>query len=436
MDIQIKKIPEKSQVELTVSVTAEELEPHVERAAKNLSKDNPVKGFRPGKASLEAATKAFGKDRLLSEVIDKAVPRWFVQAVLEHDIDALGRPSTTVSKADIETGITFSSIVDVLPDVTLGDPQKITAEKKPVTVTDDDVKQELTVIAKSRSTYIDVLRPAEKGDTVIADFTVAMNGQPIEGGSSKNHPIQLGEGYFIPDFENKLQGILAGDEREISMTFPDDFSQEELRGKQASATVKAHEIKKRVVPEINDEFAQKLGKFDSLQHLSDELKKNLLADKAEKEADRLGGELTEKLADLSTFGVLPDSLIEREIDRRLQELLQLLAYQQKTLDQYLEQTKKTPEQLRVELREPAERTVKVSLALRQFAKEQSLEATDEEINEKAQAIIQHYQGPDHDGHKHEELDPEEVKEHVKAQIRNQKAIDKLKELATIKEAKS
>lgn len=433
MDVDIKQIPDTSQVELMISVTAEELELYLDRAAKSLSRDHPIKGFRPGKATLDAAVNVFGKDRVMSGALEKGIPRWFVQAILEHDIDALGRPATAVSNADVDTGVTFTATVDVLPEVILGDPKKIVVEQKPVTVSDEEVKQELAVIAKSRSTYIDVARPAQQGDTVIADFTVIMNGEPLAGGSSTRHPIQLGEGHFIPDFENKLQGIVAGDEREITMTFPDDFSSAELRGKHATARVRAHEVKQRVIPELTDDFAKKLGKFESLQHLSRELKKSMLLEREEKEQDRLGGELTEKLADISTFGALPVSLIEREIDRRIQELTQLLAYQQKTIEQYLEQTKRTPRQLREEMRGPAERTVKVSLALRQFAKEQGVEATDEEVERRAQEFLKHYEKPHH---AHREVDPEEMKDHVRAQIRNQKALEKLHQLATVKRRNS
>lgn len=421
MEATTKKIPGQSQVELTIFVTPEELEPYLDQAAKSLSKNHPINGFRPGKATLEAALKVFGRERVVNEALEKGIPRWFVQAVLEHNIDALGRPATSLTQADIDKGVSFTATVDVLPEVKLGNPQKISVESRPVAVTDDDVTQELTILAKSRSTYIDVARPAQLGDTVIADFQVLVNGQPLEGGASQNHPIQLGEGHFIPDFENKLQGISAGDEREITMKFPDDFAQAALRGREAQARVKAREIKKRIMPALTDDFAKKLGQFTSLAHLKEELKKNIGEERRQAEADRLGGELTEKLADLSSFGALPASLIEREIDRRLDELGQMLAYQRKTIEEYLQQTNKTPQDLRTELREPAIRTVKVSLALRQFAKEQGIEANEEEVDTKVQAVIAHYQGPDND-----------VREHVRASLRNLAAINKLKELATIK----
>lgn len=431
MDVSIKEIKDKSQVELVVAVTAEELEPHLDRAAKSISKDHPIKGFRPGKATLDAAINVYGKERVVNEALEKAVPRWFVQAVLEHEIDALGRPITNIQEADLNTGVKFTATVDVLPAVTLGDPTKIIVERQLVTVTEQDIQQELHSLAKSRSTYIDVTRPAQMGDTVVADFTVSMNGQALAGGSSKNHPIQLGEGHFIPDFENKLQGIQAGDEREITMVFPTDFAQAELQGKEAQARVRAHEVKKRMVPEITDEFARKLGEFKNLQHLKDELRANMKLEREQKEKERLGGELTEKLADISTFGALPASLLEREIDRRLRELIEILAYQKKTIEDYLQQTKKTPAELREELRQPAERTIKVSLALRQFAKEQAIEASEEEVNSRAEEILKHYQTADH---AHGEVDPDDLKENLRAQIRNQQALTKLEELVNVKEA--
>ena len=427
MDVDITKDEAKSQVTLKISVTPEELEPHLDRAAKELSKDKPVKGFRPGKASASVAAEAYGKDRLMSEALEKAIPRWFVQAVVEHKIDALGRPTSSVEKASTEEGVVFTATVDVLPSVVIGDLSAISAEARSSEVTDEELEQELKLLTKSRSTYLDVARPAEEGDTVTVDFKVMLDGKPMEGGESKNHPVHIGEGHFVPDFESKLKGITAGDTREFSITFPDDFANKELRGKEAMATVTAHTVQKRVVPELNDEFAKSVGKFETVAALKKQLQDNLLADKKQREHERLHGELTDKLADAATFSALPQSLIDREIDRRVSELSQMLVWQQKTIDQYLAEKEKTMEQLRTELAEPAEKTVKVSLALRQFAQDNDIAVSDDEVETEKQAYLEQY-GKQEGA---PAIDENELVASITNTLRNRKALEQLEAIAAV-----
>lgn len=427
MDIAIAKDEGKSQVTLTVTVTPEELEPYLDRAAKTLSKTTPLKGFRPGKASMDVAMEAFGKDRVLSEALTYAVPRWFVQAVVEHTLDALGQPVTTIKTASLEEGVVFTALVDVLPSVVLGDIAAIMVTRRQTPITDADVDRELGLVAKSRSTYLDVARPAVEGDTVTVDFSVTLNGELMDGGSSKNHPVHLGEGHFVPDFERQLIGISAGDQREFTIVFPDDFANASLRGRQAQATVAAHSVQKRVIPELTDEFARRLGRFTDLATLRTQLQNNLQADRDEREQERRYGELTDQLATTATFAALPKSLVEREIDRRIDELTQMLTYQQKTLANYLQDRQITPETLRVELTEPAERTVKVSLALRQFAQEQNIIVTDEEVAQQLETLRSDYPQPK----LRSDVDQDELLASVAHSLRNRKALARLEALATV-----
>ena len=414
-----------SQVELKVTATPEEFTPYVEQAAKTLTKEKALPGFRPGKAPVEAVVKALGHERVLSEALEYGIPRLFVEAVLAKEIDALGRPATTIEQASLDGPVSFTATVDVLPEVALGDIAQLSARRQPITIDDKRVEQELAVLAKSRSTYLDLDRPAQEGDTLVVDFEVTMDGQPMEGGSSKQHPVQIGEGHFIPDFEQKIQGMVAGDQRAFDMTFPADFADEQLRGKQASATVTAHEVKKRIVPELTDEFAKGLGSFTSLADLKTKIKDNLQAELTQKEQDRLRGELAEQLAEHATFTALPTSLVEREIDRRVAELTQMLTMQQKTLPDYLTAQQKTTEELRAELTAPAEKTIKVSLALRAFAQEQAIELTEEELETKVQEYLQHV-APDDEAR--QRIDLAELKESLATTLRHQKALAHLEEL--------
>jgi len=431
MDIQTTPLQEKSQVKIQIKASAEELKPYLEKAAKKLSQDNPPKGFRPGKTSLDAAVKIFGQERLLNEAINKAIPNFFVQAVIDNDIEALGRPDTTIEKIDLVSGIAFTAIVDVLPQVTLGDASKIKVSKRPVITTDEKVVSELKVLAKSRSTFLDVARPALTGDTVTVDFKVSINGAPMEGGASKNHPIHLGEGHFVPDFEKKLVGITAGDEREFTITFPKDFGNKELRGKEAKAQVKAHSVQQRAIPELNDEFAKNLGKFESLQQLKDELKKNIQTEDEQKEQDRYRGELAHQLAELSTFGHLPDQLINRDIDRRLEELTRMLSLQKKTIEDYLKQQSKTIAQVREEMRPSAVDSTKISLALRSFAIDHDIKVADKEVETKMQEYLKNYSSTEQ---AKQEVDKNELRDSITNNLRNQLVFKKLEELATIETA--
>ncbi len=429
MQVEISKDKEKSEVELKISVSPEELKPHLKEAAKQLTKDKPLKGFRPGKAPISVVEEALGKERLFSEALDKAVPKFFVKAVVDNDIDALARPSVTVEELDAEKGLKFTAKVAILPEVTLGDFSSIAVEKRKVEVADKDVEKELEYVAKMRSEYLDIARPAQKGDTVITDFKIMMNGVTIENGESKNHPVNIGEGHFVPGFEEKIIGISAGDEREFVITFPDDYAKENLRGKKAQVWTKAQAVKKQVVPEINDEFAKKLGKFESLDNLKDSLKKSLLHEKEQKELERFRGEMSEKLAGIAQFTNIPEVLIDKEIDRRIAEFSQMLAMQNNTIDSYLQKQNKKMEDMRKEMREGAEKSVKIGLSLRQLAAQENIEVDDKELEDKVNEYLKQYASSDQ---AEKEIDPEELKDRVNYVLRNQKAMERLEEMIKVK----
>lgn len=431
MQVEVSKDREKSEVELKISVSPEELAPHLKEAAKQLSKDKPLKGFRPGKAPVNVVEDALGKERLFSEVLDRAVPKFFIRAVMDNDIDALARPSVSIEELDAGKGLKFTAKVAILPEVTLGDFSSIVIEKRKMEVTDKDVERELNYIAKMRSEYLEIARPAQKGDTVMADFKIMMSGVVMEGGESKNHPINIGEGHFVPGFEEKLIGINAGDEREFIIKFPDDYAKKNMRGKEAQVWVKAQAVKKQVVPEINDEFAKKLGKFESLDNLKDSLKDSLVHEREQKELERWRGEMSEKLAEAAQFTNIPEVLIDKEIDRRIAEFAQMLAMQNNTIDGYLQKQGKKMEDMRKEMRESAEESVKVGLSLRQLAAQEKIEVPDGELEEKVNEYLKQYASSDQ---AKKEIDPEELKDRVNYVLRNQKAMERLEEMVTVKEA--
>lgn len=425
MDVTVTAKPETSQTELEITVPVGEFSPYLEKAARSLTKDKALPGFRPGKAPLPVVIDAFGQERVLHEAMDLALPKFFVDAIVENDIEAINRPAVNIEELGVDKPFRFKATVDIMPTVTLGDMSKITVNKKPATVAPEEVEKELNYLAKMRSTFLEVAHPAETGDTVTVDFKVTMSGQVMEGGESKNHPVHLGEGHFVPDFEKHITGMNSGEERTFLIEFPADFAKEDLRGQKAEVHVKAHSVQKRILPELNDEFAKKLGAFESMAHVKEELTKNMQHEKEHKEQERYHAELMEKMAEAASFGFIPPILLEKEIDRRLEELVQMLAYQQKTIDQYLNESKKTLAQVREEIKPAAETGVKVALAVRQFAVEQKIEVSEEEIEQEATEYLKHYKTV----HQAKEaIDPAELGEQISSRLRNQKTLERLEQV--------
>jgi trigger factor len=334
-----------------------------------------------------------------------------------------------IKKADIEEGVSFTAKVDILPKATLGDIKSIKVERKKVEVNDKDVERELNVLAKMRSDYIDVARPAQKGDSVSIDFKVSVDGKVIEGGESKNHPVHIGEGHFVPGFEDKLVGISAGDEREFEIEFPKDYGKKEWGGKKASVWVKAHAVQKQVVPKLDDEFAKKLGKFEGIDNLKYVLKSNLIQEKEKKEGERLRGEMMEKMVGGSSFTRIPEALINREIDHRLSDLEQMLAVHKQTVDDYLQKRGKKMSEIRESMRPEAEKSVKIGVCLQQFVKDQAITVEDNEVEKSANEYLAQYASSEQ---AKKEVDPERLKERVRNILLNQKALKELEEMVGVR----
>lgn len=333
MEVKVKPIKEKSQAELTISIPAQDFAPYIERAARALTKEKPLPGFRPGKAPLPVVIEAYGQERVLHEAMDRALPHFFVQAALDQGVDAINRPSIAIRTLGLAKAFEFTATVDVLPEVTLGDLSQLRTEKNEVQVKNEDIEQELKYLAKMR--------------------------------------------------EKKLE-------------------------------------------EIDDAFAKSLGAFENLADLKQKLKDNIQHEKEHKESDRRRGKLMEQLAEGATFGFIPDVLLEREIDSRLQELAQMLTLQGRSVEDYLAKQNKTLQDLRADMRAAAEKAVKVGLAMRAFVQEQKIEVSNEEIADEAQGYLGRYGDPKT---ARQNIDWDRLLEHVTARLRNRKALDKLEEMA-------
>ncbi len=417
-------------MEITVVVSKEDFAPFVERAIETLAKDVELKGFRPGKAPRNLVMKHIGQDRVLHEAMDLALPHFFSKAAIEKDLHVVGRPAISILELGLDTPFRFTATVDVIPEITLGTFAALSATKKKITVSDEQLDRELTHLANMRSATAQVARPAQKSDVALVDFQVTIDGTSIEGGESKNHPIAIGEGRFVPGFEDGIIGMSAGEEKTFLIHFPEDYGKKELAGRQAQATVKLISVQEKTVPELDDAFAQSLGgTFKTMDELKNKLRQNMLEELTAKEEERYRGELAEQLMESTTFGVIPESLIEHEIDRRIEEFARMLSYQQKTVEEYALQQNTTIEKMRETMKESATKQVKVGLALRELTRQHNIDATKEEI---AIAVNKELARFDSLEDARKEVDEHDMQNYAESAIKNKKTLDLLVTLANKK----
>lgn len=426
MEITVTPKKERSEVEVLVEIPATDFQPFIERSAKKLSEQVSLKGFRPGKAPTKLVMEAVGVDRILHEAMDEAIPYFFAKAAMEKELEVVHRPSISVEEIGLDVPFRFRAVVEVMPDITLADPTALSVKKRDVAVTDEQIDAELKHLAKMRAPLAQVSREAKQGDVATVDFQVKIDGVVIEGGESKNHPIPIGEGRFVPGFEEGLLGTKAGDDKVFPIRFPEDYGKQELQGKEAQVSVHVHSVQERTVPEIDDAFAKSLGDFSDLAGLKSKMKENMELELVAKEQERYTGELAEMLMKKSSFGTIPPSLIEIEIDRRMEEFANMLSYQQKTVEQYIAEHSTTQEKMRADMKESAEKQVRIGLVLRQLAQAHEVTVSEEEITEEVNKQLAHFKNADH---AHEQVDPEELREYAASTLKNRKTLDLLNSLA-------
>lgn len=418
MEITVVPKKEVSQAEITVVVPQQDFAPFVERAVEALAKDVQLKGFRPGKAPRNLVMEHVGQDRVLHEAMDLALPHFFARAAVEEELQVVGRPAISILELGLDVPFRFTATADVIPDIKLGNPSALSAKKKDTVVSDEQLDRELKHLANMRGTTAQVARAAQTSDVALVDFQIKIDGTIIDGGESKNHPVTIGEGRFVPGFEDGIIGMSAGEEK----TFPI-----QLKGKEAQATVKVVSVQEKTVPALDDAFAQSLGGgFTTVTDLKDKLRTNMSEEFSAKEEERYRGELAEQLMEASTFGTIPPSLIDHEIDRRMEEFAAMLSYQDKTLEQYMLEHNTTIADMRNTMKDSATKQVKVGLALRELTKQHDITATEEEIAAEVQKELARFGSVEQ---AQKEVDMHDITDYAASAIKNKKTLDLLVELA-------
>lgn len=390
MELKNTEKQEHSVVALTIEITKAEFEAAKDKAFKKTGKNITVPGFRKGKAPRKMIEKLYGEGVFFEEAFNIIYPDAMEMAVEKSGIKPVGRADVDLGDPAEEGGLTIIAKVPVEPEVELGEYKGIEVEKETVKVLQADVKAELNRMAQRNARTETVERKAKKNDTVDIDFEGFVDGVPFEGGKAEHHELTLGSGAFIPGFEDQLIGCKAGDEKDVVVTFPEEYHAKELAGKEATFKCKVHKVEETILPEIDDEFAKDVSDTcETLDDLKKEITERLKAERQEA-ADNA---FEEKVLDAVIDGMkadIPAAMIDAQVDTIVQDFGYRLQMQGMGLEQYLKMTGTEMGAFRAMFKEQAERQVKTRLALQKVVELEGITVSDKELEEEYAKMAEQY----------------------------------------------
>ena len=419
MSLQVEKL-EKNMAKLTIEVSADELEKALQNAYKKQKNKISMPGFRKGKVPRQMVEKMYGAGVFYEDAANILMQQTYAGAVDESGVDIVSRPTVEVTQIEKGQPFIYTAEVAVRPEVTLGKYMGVTVTKIDTSVSDEEVDAELENQRNKNARTVTVTdRPVAEGDTAVIDFEGFVDGVAFEGGKGENHPLEIGSHTFIDTFEDQLVGKNTGDEVEVNVTFPEKYQAADLAGKPATFKVKINEIKAKELPELDDEFAQDAAGVDTLAEYKEEIKKNL-TEKKETEAKKTKeDEAIQKIIDKSKMD-LPEAMIETQCETMVEEFAQRIAQSGLTMEQYLQFSGMTVDQLKDQVRPEATTRIQSSLVLEQIAKEENIEVTDADIDAEVEKMAKAY-GMEADKLKEYMGDAE--KESMKKDLAITKAVD-------------
>ena len=420
MNSNLKKL-NNNQVKATIELNQEDLKSYINEAEDMLGGELDIKGFRRGKAPKELVRKHLGQEKIRALALEIAVDRILADVVRNNSLDIMETSQLSMEKNDTAQ-LKYSVVLDLFPQVELTDLNKVKVKRRDVDVADKEVEDALEVIRNSRASFVDKAEgeTAENGDRVEVDFEVKRDGQVIEGGVSKNHPLIIGGRNFIPGFEDQLIGMKKDEERSFSLTAPEDYFYKDVAGKKLDFNVKLLDVKKVIKPEVNDDFVKSLGRFADLADLKKNVREGLVQEKSLKENQKLRLEILDDIIGRSKIEV-PDNLLARQLDIMVSDFDNTLHEKGLELGLYLAKIGKTQEELKKEWTKDAQKQVKISLVLRRVAKDFNIKATPEEVEELTGQVIQSAIARGEVGQ--DDVDPVKIKENMESRIVNEKALE-------------
>ena len=413
-----------SKVVLEIEVPSDEVDRHFATAYRHVAERTKVPGFRPGKAPRQVIDRFVGRNSVLAEAMDHLVSDSYDRALDQTTIIPIDQPQVDIDPASLAEGqsITFTATVPVRPDVELGSYTGYPFELETPDVTDEQVEQVIGELREQQATLRPIDgRPAQKGDLASVKFVGTIDGEPFEGGSADRMPLAIGDDRMIPGWEDHLVGMEIGTTTGFDITFPDDYRVEELQGKEAHFEVELLDMREKLLPEVNDDFAKSVADVESVEELRGEIR-DAMEKRAVAEARHSYGDRIIDFATSNATVELPEVMITNEIAIMRDELGTRLAQQRIGMEQYLALAKQTPEELAAELREPATRRVKTLLVLSAIAEKEGIDASDAEIDAEIADQLARY---DDDAKLREYLTSRRGRSYLRMTIRNRTLVDTL-----------
>ena len=418
MSSKVEKTKNSNEIKIEIKIDAEKFDNAIKKVYFQSAKYFNIPGFRKGKAPQAIVEKYYGKEIFYEDAFNEIAEDEYKKAIEDNKLDVVSKPEIDIVKMEKGQDLIFTATVQTKPDSKLDKYKGIEIDKIEYNVKASDIKEELKKMQEKNARIISVEdSPVKNGNITIIDFEGFADGEAFDGGKAENYELEIGSGAFIPGFEEQIIGMKVGDEKDIVVKFPEDYHAKELAGKDATFKVKLHEIKKKELPELDDEFAKDVSEFDTLEELKKSIKERLeKLNKQKEDAEKRDAVINAIVENLEVE--IPSGMIEVEIDNMIADMEQRMSYQGLRLEQYLKMLNKTVEQLRTEYEPVAINSIKSRLALEKVIENEKIDATDEEINNKIEEMAKNY------GKKPEELqENKNLKNYIIEGIKNEKAID-------------
>ena len=428
MKVNVEKVENKAnEVKLEFTVEAEKFDETIQTVYSKNAKYFNIPGFRKGKAPFKMVEKAYGIQIFYEDAFNEVAGEVYTKAIEENKIEAVSKPEIDIVQIEAGKDLIFTAVVQTKPEVKLGNYKGIELKKVEYNVSEEDVEHELKHAAEHNARLVAVEnRPVEKGDITIIDFEGFVDGVAFEGGKAENHELEIGSGKFIPGFEDQIIGMKIDEDRDITVTFPEEYPAKELAGKESIFKIKLHEIKKKELPEINDEFAKDASEFETLADWKKSIKEKKEKENASKAKFEMEEAAIEEVCKKAEVEI-PSGMIETQLDNMEQDISSRLSYQGMNLDQYLQMIGKTKQEFRDENKEQAEKQVKTNLVLEAITADAKIEVTEEEIEAKIKEMAEMY------GQKAEEVkNNPQLRNYVEATLKTDKTISYIVDNAKIK----
>jgi trigger factor len=384
---------EKNTVVLTIEVGAEDFNAAVEKVYRKAKGNLSVPGFRKGKAPRKLVEKMYGADIFFEDAINDLYPQALEDAVKEANLEVVGYPQLNIEHVGAD-GFQFTATLGVKPEVKLGQYKGVESAKDEVVVTDEDVENEMQPLISRATTQETVERAAENGDTAVIDFEGFKDGVAFEGGKAENYSLKLGSGSFIPGFEEQVVGMTAGEEKDINVTFPEEYGAAELAGAAVVFKIKLHEVKADNVPTVDDEFAKDVSEFETLEELKADLRAKVEKRKNDNAQRAFETAVMNKVIENAEMEV-PDTMVEYELDKQMQNMENRIAGSGMSFDQYLSMMGTNRAEFRENYRASALNSIQSDLVLEAIVAAEGIEASEEDIAAEVKSLSEQY-GMDED----------------------------------------